>query len=74
MTVTQLREDATNSGVITFEEIHWLARNRDGFTPQERKAVISLIRFLQQGIINPGCRLSASVGAQNLSDNELRTA
>ena len=47
------------SGVISFEEIHWMARHRDAFTPQEQQLVVGLIRFLQQGVLNFGCRLAA---------------
>jgi hypothetical protein len=58
MTVSQLHQQAMESGVISFEEIHWMARHRDAFTPQERQLVVGLIRFLQQGVLNFGCRLT----------------
>lgn len=58
MTVSQLHQQAMASGVISFEEIHWMARHRDAFTPQERQLVVGLIRFLQQGVLNFGCRLA----------------
>lgn len=58
MTVSQLHQQAVTSGVISFEEIHWLARHRDDFTTQERQLAVGLIRFLQQGVLNFGCRLA----------------
>jgi len=59
MSVSQVHREAMTSGVITVQEIHWLARHRDQFSSQERQVVAGLIRFLQQGVINYGCRLQA---------------
>jgi hypothetical protein len=72
MTVSQLHGDAITSGVITFEEIHWLARNRDLFTPLERQMVTGLVRFLQQGVINPGCRLTDHINPREVRSAELQ--
>jgi len=72
MTVSQLHGEAITSGVITFEEIHWLARNRDGFTPLERQMVTGLVRSLQQGVINPGCRLTDSVHPREIRSAQLQ--
>lgn len=58
MSVTQVHRQAMTSGVITVEEIHWLAHHRDQFSPQERQVVSGLIRLLQRGMVNLGCRLA----------------
>jgi hypothetical protein len=72
MTVSQLHGDAITSGVITFEEIHWLARNRDSFTPLERQMLTGLVRFLQQGVINPGCRLTDHINPRAVRSADLQ--
>ncbi|WP_191964749.1 hypothetical protein [Synechococcus sp. RSCCF101] len=46
-----------STGVITCEEMHWLAEHRDSFGPGERQVVIRLVRAFQQGVLHLGCRL-----------------
>ncbi|WP_087068868.1 hypothetical protein [Cyanobium sp. NIES-981] len=59
MTVSQLHQQAMTSGILSVEEIHWLARHRDSFTDTERQVVIRLIRLLQRGALNLGCHLAS---------------
>ena len=61
MTVSQLHQQTMASGFISFEEIHGMARHRDAFTPQERQLVVGMIRFIQQGVLNFGCRLACGL-------------
>ncbi|MCP9888525.1 hypothetical protein KBY96_11370 [Cyanobium sp. ATX 6A2] len=72
MSVSQVHRQAITSGVITVQEIHWLAHHRDHFTPQERQVVSGLIRFLQQGVINFGCRLADPVNRRHVHSAELQ--
>ncbi|MGL6132994.1 MAG: hypothetical protein ACRC1L_02205 [Prochlorococcaceae cyanobacterium] len=72
MCVSQVHREAMTSGVITVQEIHWLAHHRDHFTPQERQLVSGLIRLLQQGVINFGCRLADPVHRRDVHSAELQ--
>ena len=61
MTVGELFLESLSSGVITEEEITWLASNQESFGRPEEAAAIRLGRLLDQGQINLGCRLREPV-------------
>ena len=57
MTMGELFLESMASGVITPEELSWLARRQTEFSRVEEAAALRLGRLLDQGVIQLGCRL-----------------
>ena len=49
--------ESISSGVITYEEIHWLTESLSNFTRCEKATAVKLGRLLDEGKINLGCRV-----------------
>lgn len=59
MTVGELFLESITTGVITEWEMAWLARNQSQFSRAEEAAALRLGRLVDEGCVNPGCRLPA---------------
>ena len=57
MTIGEVFLDSLTTGVITEYEIAWVAAHQVEFNRQEEAAAIRLGRFIDQGLVNLGCRL-----------------
>ncbi|MBE9152588.1 hypothetical protein IQ220_03870 [Cyanobium sp. LEGE 06113] len=57
MTMGELFLESMATGVITPEELNWLARRQTEFSRVEEAAALRLGRLLDQGVIQLGCRL-----------------
>ncbi len=57
MTLGEVFLEAITSGVITDNEIAWVARNQDRFSRAEEATALRLGRLLDAGEVNPGCRI-----------------
>ena len=57
MTVGEVFLGVITSGVITDHEIDWVARNQDRFSRSEEATVLRLGRLMDEGVVNPGCRI-----------------
>lgn len=57
VTVGEVFLEAITTGVITDGEMAWVARNQSNFSRAEEAAALRLGRLLDQGLVNPGCRL-----------------
>lgn len=49
---------AISTGVITDHEMDWVTRNQNRFSRAEEATALRLGRLLDEGVINPGSRLS----------------
>ena len=61
MTVGEIFLESLSTGVITEDEITWLASQQASFDRPEEAAAIRLGRLMDQGQIHLGCRLRESV-------------
>lgn len=52
--------ESVNTGIITNEEMAWVANHQDDFSRIEEATAIKLGRLLDRGSIQIGCRLSLS--------------
>jgi hypothetical protein len=57
VTLGEVFLEAVTTGVITASEMAWLASNQTNFSRAEEAAALRLGRLLDQGLVNPGCRL-----------------
>ena len=57
MTLGLLYLESVSSGVITSEEMDWVANNQRDFSRTEEATAIKLGRLLDGGIIHLGCRI-----------------
>ena len=57
MTVGEIFLESLSTGVITEQEVDWLASHQTKFDRPEEAAAIRLGRLMDQGQINLGCRL-----------------
>ena len=58
MTLREVFLESVTSGVITEQEIDWVAGQQSRFARNEEALAIRLGRLLNDGQINLGCRLS----------------
>jgi hypothetical protein len=57
VTVGEVFLESITTGVITEREMAWLARNQARFNRAEEAAALRLGRLVDEGCVNPGCRL-----------------
>lgn len=62
MTAPRLYRQALASGIITLEEIDWLAEACTSLPADDIGAATQLVRLLEQGVITLGCRLEGVSG------------
>jgi hypothetical protein len=60
MSMGELFLESLSTGVITEDEINWVAAQQSGFNRQEEAAALKLGRLLDSGRIQIGCRLPAA--------------
>ncbi|MCT0199323.1 hypothetical protein KQ313_06490 [Synechococcus sp. CS-1325] len=60
MTVGQLFLNSLSTGVITPDELSWLAHQQDRFSRIEEATALRLGRLIDQGAIQLGCRIPAA--------------
>lgn len=58
MSVGEIVLESLCTGVITEQEVSWLATQQSHFNRPEEAAALRLGRLLDQGAIQLGCRLS----------------
>ena len=57
MTVGEVFLESLNSGVITPNEVDWMASNQDEFSRAEVATALRLGRLMDEGQVNLGCRI-----------------
>jgi hypothetical protein len=57
MTLGEVFLEVITTGVITDNEIAWVAQNQGAFSRAEEATALRLGRLLDAGEVNPGCRL-----------------
>ena len=60
MTLGELFLEAMSTGVITQQEMDWLATEQSNFSRTEEATAIRLGRLIDEGNIQLGCRVLAS--------------
>jgi hypothetical protein len=63
MTAPCLYRQALATGIITLEEIDWLADACTTLPADDIGTATQLVRLLEQGVISLGCRLDGAAGA-----------
>ena len=59
MTLGEVLLSSLTSGVITQDEVDWVAGHQDGFSRAEVASALRLGRLIDAGAVNLGCRLSS---------------
>ncbi len=59
MNLGMLFLESFSTGVITSEEMDWIAANQKFFSRQEEATALKLGRLIDTGLIQLGCRLSS---------------
>ena len=49
--------ESVSTGVITSDEMHWVASNQPHFSRVEEATALKLGRLLDRGLIQVGCRI-----------------
>jgi hypothetical protein len=57
MTAQRLYRQAIASGIVTLEELDWLAWSCPSLPSDDIPSATQLVRLLEQGVITLGCRL-----------------
>jgi hypothetical protein len=57
VTLGEVFLEAITTGVITDNEIAWVARSQGRFSRAEEATALRLGRLLDAGVVNPGCRI-----------------
>lgn len=63
MGMGELFLESLSTGVITVEEINWVAAQQAAFNRQEEAAALRLGRLLDSGRIQIGCRVPPAAAA-----------
>ena len=58
MTLGELFLESLSTGVITEDEVDWLASHQHVFSRAEEAAAVRLGRLMDDGVVNLGCRVS----------------
>ncbi len=61
MTLGMLYLESISTGVITSQEMDWVAKNQPDFSRLEEATALKLGRLLDSGIIQIGCRLEKTL-------------
>ena len=61
MTLGEVLLTSLSSGVITQDEVDWVASHQHRFSREEVASALRLGRLIDTGNINLGCRLPASL-------------
>jgi len=59
MTLGELFLESLSTGVITEDEVDWLASHQHAFSRAEEAAAVRLGRLMDDGVVNLGCRVPA---------------
>ncbi|WP_413326519.1 hypothetical protein [Synechococcus sp. MIT S9503] len=57
MTLGELFLESLSTGVITEDEVDWLASHQHAFSRAEEAAAVRLGRLMDDGVVNLGCRM-----------------
>ena len=57
MTLGELFLESLSTGVITEDEVDWLASHQHVFSRAEEAAAVRLGRLMDDGVVNLGCRV-----------------
>jgi hypothetical protein len=57
MTLGEVFLEAISTGVITDQEMAWVTSHQGSFSRAEEATAIRLGRLVDEGMINPGCRI-----------------
>ena len=60
MTLGELFLESLSTGVITEDEVDWLASHQHVFSRAEEAAAVRLGRLMDDGVVNLGCRVPVS--------------
>ena len=58
MTLGELFLESLSTGVITENEVDWLASHQHAFSRAEEAAAVRLGRLMDDGVVNLGCRVA----------------
>ena len=70
MTLGEVFLESLSTGVITEQEIDWLAAQQNRFNREEEATALKLGRLLDSGVINLGCRIPSQLLRHKLVLND----